>query len=149
MASILTQTGLEKLKRALGCLGKKRAHLVQEMEAARQEGDLAENSAYHQLREDVAVVTTQMAEVEEKLIGAKVVKKTTNGAVNIGSKVKVQINGLVKDLEIVGDGEADPMSGKTSYQSPLGACLIGKKKGESVEIEAPAGKIQYLILEIE
>jgi len=122
---------------------------VGEMEAARQEGDLSENSAYHQLREDVAVVTTQLAEVEEKLMGAEVVEKVTNGTIDIGSKVRVQINGLVKNLEIVGDGEADPMTGKTSYQSPLGACLIGKKKGETIEIEAPAGKIQYLVLEIE
>jgi len=149
MASILTQTGLEKLKRERERLKKKRARLVKEMEAARQEGDLSENSAYHQLREDVAVVTTQIAEIEEKLMGAEVVERTTNGTVDIGSKVKVKINGLIKELEIVGDGEADPLSGKTSYQSPLGACLIGKKKGETVEIEAPAGKIQYLILEIE
>jgi len=149
MASILTQTGLEKLKKERSRLSKKRARLVGEMEAARQEGDLSENSAYHQLREDVAVVTTQLAEVEEKLMGAEVVEKVTNGTIDIGSKVRVQINGLVKNLEIVGDGEADPMTGKTSYQSPLGACLIGKKKGETIEIEAPAGKIQYLVLEIE
>lgn len=151
MNSVLTHSGLEKLHQRLKELKAKRVRLVEEMELARQEGDLSENSAYHQLREDVAVTTTQIAEVEEKLMGAKVVKKNGHGLgiVDIGNKVKVEVNSIIRDFEIVGDGEADPSSGKTSYQSPIGSGLMGKKKGDLIKVETPSGLIEYRILEIE
>ena len=151
MKSVLTAVGLEKLQCQLNLLRKKRARLVEEMEMARQEGDLAENSAYHQLREDVAVVTSQIEDLEDKLAGAKVIDGTGSDTdkVDIGNKVKVEVNSIVRNFEIVGDGEADPLNGKTSYQSPIGSGLLGKKKGYLVKIETPGGMIEYRILEIE
>ena len=83
------------------------------------------------------------------LHGVKVVTSHTNGQVNVGCKVTLHINGKKEEFTVVGEWEADPSSKKISHESPLGKALMGKKVGDKVEVEAPAGKIHYKILNIE
>lgn len=148
MSNKLTKTGFEKLKEKLEGLVLKRKGLVEEMELARQEGDLSENSAYHQLRNTITLITSQIGDLEEKLADVKIVQKNNNGLVEIGSLVLVRVGGSEKELEVVGDGEADPLKGRVSYRSPIGASLMGRKKGDSVKIKTPGGVIEYRLLAI-
>jgi len=148
MKNILTKKGYQQLKKKLAELKARRAQLVAEMELARQEGDLAENSAYHQLRETVTIVSQQIENLERKLADVEIVEAKTNGQVGVGSRVLVEVRGQQKELEIVGDGESDPLNGKISYQSPIGARLLGRQAGELVAIETPGGKVEYRILKV-
>ena len=68
--------------------------------------------------------------------------------ISVGSKIKVKANGATSDFEIVGINEADPANGKISAQSPIGRALMGAKKGDSIDINVPAGQIIYKIVEI-
>ena len=145
----LTKAGYKNLSRRLEELVEKRQELVGKMELARQEGDLSENAAYHQFREMVAMTTTQIAETENRLNGAQIVENNGNGHVDVGSQVTVNVKGREKVLTIVGGGESDPLRGKISYQSPIGAGLMGKKKGESALIEIPSGTIEYKVVDIQ
>jgi len=149
MKNILTKRGYKKLKKKLRQLEKERDRLVEDMEAARQEGDLSENSAYHNLRENLTIVRNQIGDLEQRLANVEITKKNGDGTVGVGNKVTVEVNEKTKDIHLVGGGEADPLAGKISYESPIGASLIGHKKGETVEVETPAGKSMYKIVEVD
>jgi len=130
-------------------LRRKKKRLVEEMELARQEGDLAENSAYHQLRESVDLVSRQINEIEQQMVNAQIVSgRNGNGRVDIGSRVVVETGKKRKMFEIVGNGEADPLTGRVSYRSPVGSSLMGKKKNDIVKIKTPSGETSYRIIEI-
>jgi transcription elongation factor GreA len=75
--------------------------------------------------------------------------KAGKDGVGVGTKVTVKVNGAKTVFDIVGEWEADPVNKKISHESPLGLALSGKKVGDKVEVEAPAGKLQYEILAIE
>ncbi len=150
MATILTPQGYQALKEKLARLLRRRKKLVEEMELARQEGDLAENSAYHQLRESVALLGQQIENLQEQLSGAKVIARSKNNRqVEIGSRVTVAVAGRQRVLEIVGDGEGNPLQGQISYRSPLGRQLLGKKIGEVVVVTTPRGEVNYRIVTIQ
>lgn len=146
--TILSQKGYKKLKQKLGDLKKEQDRLIKDMEETRQEGDLSENSAYHQLRESVTIIRNQIGDLEQKLANVEIRSKEDNGQVGFGNTVKVKINGDTKTIQLVGDGEADPLKSKISYKSPIGQGLVGKKEGQTAKIETPAGEKEYKILEI-
>lgn len=147
----LTQKGLDSLKSELEELKEnKRPKAVDRLANARSQGDLSENSDYHNAKEELEFLDGRISEIEDVIKNAKVVKSSGNGSgVSIGTKVTVKTNGETNIFEIVGEWEADPINKKISHSSPLGQALIGKGKGEKVEIEAPAGKVVYEILSVE
>ena len=150
---VLTQEGLAALKKEYQELVEiKRPKAVKRMVEARNMGDLTENSEYTAARQDVAFIDKRISELEEILRTAKVVRFSNKGKkkVTIGSQVKLDPEGERKKIifKIVGEWEADPTKNKISTSSPLGKALIGRKVGEKVEVQAPAGKIIYKILEI-
>lgn len=149
---LLTQQGLEELKKEYEELVKvKRPAAVTRLSQARDLGDLMENSEYTAAREDLSFIDGRIAELEEILRGAKLISHTGfgNGKVDIGCKVTLHVDGKKDIFTIVGEWEADPLKKKISHASPLGRALLGKKVGEKVEVEAPAGKAIYTIIEIE
>lgn len=147
--NIFTKEGYEKLKKKLQGLEEKRKGLVEEMELARQAGDLAENSAYHQIRETVSLVSSQIDKIESQMVNAQIVSgKNGDGVIDIGSKVVVEVESQKKNFEIVGNGEVNPLNGKVSYQSPIGSSLIGKRKGDTLKVKTPSGETEYRIIEI-
>ncbi|MFH1561395.1 MAG: GreA/GreB family elongation factor [Patescibacteria group bacterium] len=148
MNNTITATGYEALKEKLNQLKVRRSVLVKDMDLARQEGDLAENSAYHQLREDVVIITQRIDELTRKIDGAKIVEVSNGTTVGVGSKVVVEIAEKSRQFEIVGDGEADPLNGRISHQSPIGVKLMGKKAGDVVKIETPAGLTEYRVVKV-
>ena len=92
----------------------------------------------------------KVIELEDILRMAKLISKNhTKNMVDMGCKVVLHVDGKKEEFTLVGEWEADPKEKKISHESPLGKALMGKKVGEKVEVEAPAGKVLYKILEIE
>lgn len=122
---------------------------IERVARARDFGDLSENAEYHAAKEELAFIEGRVEELESIINKAYVVTdaKATD-LVDIGCRVTVSSDGSEHTYEIVGEWEADPLKKKISHTSPLGQALVGKKKGESVEFEAPAGKVIYKIKKI-
>jgi len=147
----VTGEGLKELKEELRVLTEeKRPALIDRVATARAHGDLSENSEYTAAREDLAFVEGRIEEIEVLIAKAKLIKNnhSANNEVVLGCKVTVKVNNKEQTFEVVGEWEADPLEQKISHTSPLGQALLGKKKDEKVEIEAPAGKVTYHILKI-
>ena len=148
----LTRSGFDKLKQELVELNTiKKPKAVERLSRARSMGDLSENSEYSAAKEELAFVDGRVQEIEEILKTAEVVEDQQNSnTVNIGSKVTVSIvNTNDQDsFYIVGEYEADPMNKKLSNTSPIGQALFGKTIGDIVEVDIPAGKVQYKIIDI-
>jgi transcription elongation factor GreA len=147
----LTKQGLEELKKELEELvGVKRPKMVERLAYARSQGDLSENSDYANAKEELEFTDGKIEELEEVIATAEIVKNGANGnGVGVGTRITVKTNGNKIIFEMVGEWEADPMNKKISPESPLGQALFGKKVGDRIEVEAPAGKLTYEILAIE
>ena len=145
-----TASGLTEIQSELELLKtSKLAAAIERLARARDFGDLSENAEYHAAKEELAFIEGRIEELEDIVLRAQVVgNKKSNGAVDIGCKVTVTVKGKDHTYEIVGEWEADPLKKKISHPSPLGKALVGKKKGEAVEFEAPAGKVIYKIKKI-
>lgn len=147
---LLTKEGLAELKKEYDELVQvKRPAGVVRLSAARELGDLSENSEYAAAKQDLSFIDGRILELEEILHGARVITSHKKGQVDVGCKVTLHIDGKKEMFTVVGEWEADPNEKKISHESPLGKALMGKKVGEKVEVEAPAGKILYKILHIE
>ncbi len=148
----LTKDGLEELKKEHDELSKiKRPEVLERVSQARSMGDLSENAEYTAAREELSFIDGRIDELEELLKQVVMINenaKNTNHIVKLGSKVTVNIKGKKESFMVVGEWEADPTEKKISHESPLGKALLGKKVGEAVEVEAPAGKIHYSIVSV-
>src|SRR3989344_5197476 len=146
----ITQKGLESLKKELDLLvNEKRPKVVDRLANARSQGDLAENSDYHNAKDELEFLDGRISELEDVVSNAQIVDERGNGdGVAVGTKVTLKVNGNTQEFHIVGEWEADPAKKKISHTSPLGKALVGKDKGNKVEVEAPAGKVVYEILSV-
>ena len=149
----LTQESLTKLKEELEYLKTVREkEVAEQIKEARSFGDLSENSEYDEAKNEQGKLYSRIAELENILAHAVVITDDMYGQdeVSPGFRFKVEDVefGDVEEYHFVGSQEADPMEGKISDESPFGKAMLGKKVGEIVEVEAPAGVIQYKIVEI-
>ena len=145
----MTKEGLAKLQAELEELTTtRRAEVTEKIKNARSLGDLSENSLYDQARAEQSFVEGRIQELESILEQAKVIEGTADGEFGLSSTVIVHIDCDDEHFMIVGEPEADPANSKLSHTSPLGQALIGKKVGETVEVEAPVGMISYRIEKI-
>jgi transcription elongation factor GreA len=146
----LTKVGLDELKVELDqLLNEKRPRLVARLANAREQGDLSENSDYQSAKEELEFLDGRIDELSLVVKTAVVAEDPKKGGVGVGAKVTVKVKGKEVAFSVVGEWEADPMNKKISESSPLGTALVGKKVGDIVEVEAPAGKIAYEIVAIE
>ena len=147
----LTKDGLEKLKKEhAGLVQEKRPKVAKRIKEAREMGDISENAEYDAARQEQAFVEGRISELEEIMKSAEVIEASESGdEVQVGSKVTVKIDGGEETFHIVGAHEADPMKNRISHESPLGSSLVGKKIGDTFEVEAPIGKLTYKIVKIE
>lgn len=147
---LLTKQGLEELKHEYDDLVKgKRPEAVTRLASARELGDLSENSEYTAAKQDLAFIDGRISELEEIIHNAKVVANHGKSHVDVGCKVTLHVKGKKEVFTVVGEWEADPSLRKISHSSPLGKALMGKREGDQVEVEAPAGKILYKVVTIE
>ena len=150
---ILTPEGYEKLKQEIEFLSnEKRREVADRIRTAREFGDIAENAEYDDAKNEQALLEHRIATLEERLRNARVITKkdVAKDVVSIGSKVKLRDIAAKQTFEyrIVGSAEANPAENKLSNESPVGKAIIGKKKGETVEVATPRGSLKYKILEI-
>ncbi|EKD80094.1 MAG: hypothetical protein ACD_40C00206G0001 [uncultured bacterium] len=144
-----TQSGLTEIEAELLDLkNQKLSTAIERVARARDFGDLSENAEYHAAKEELSFIEGRIEELESIIGKAQVVKSSGTSAVSLGCKVTVEQGKAEHTYEIVGEWEADPIKKKISHTSPLGQALLGKKKGEAIEFEAPAGKVIYKIKKI-
>lgn len=152
---ILTPEGLKKLENELEELKRRRLVVAARLHDARELGDLSENGEYQAAREEQGQLERRIAAIEATLQRARVVdhRDADPGAVAVGSWVEVEVDDPEDPdrevLMIVGPSEADPASGRISYQSPVGSALMGRKAGETVEVKLPGGAlVRYKVLDV-
>ncbi|MBT3361645.1 MAG: transcription elongation factor GreA [Rhodospirillales bacterium] len=129
-----------------------RPAIIRAIAAAREHGDLSENAEYHAARERQSFVEGRLAEIEHLISSAEIIdpSKLSGKTVRFGAKVKV----IDEDTEdksvflIVGSHEADISKGRISITSPLARAMIGKQKGDVIEVNAPSGPKSYEILSV-
>lgn len=144
----VTKEGLEELNKEHNELvNVKRPEILERLSDARDQGDLSENAEYTAAKDELSFIDGRIEEVEELLKQATLItgQTGTKKAVDLGSTVTVTIAGKKEEFTVVGEWEADPAAKKISHESPLGKALMGKKVGEAIEVEAPAGKIKYTV----
>ena len=149
----ITREGYEKLKADLDRMqNKEMIEVTKRIAAARALGDLSENAEYHAAREDQGMLQARVDALKDKLSRAYFVDRNNlpSDTIVFGSRVKVKDLGLGEEetFELVGPGEEDYNNNKILTTSPIGQGLIGKKCGETVEIQVPMGKLRLEILEI-
>ncbi len=149
----VTAEGLKKLQDELEELKTKgRADIAEKIKIARGYGDLSENSEYDEAKNEQAKIEARIVELDAMIKHAEIISDVKGAAktVSLGVSVKVHDIEFDEDLEyrIVGSTEADPRNGKISDESPVGRALIGKKVGDEVTVEAPAGEMKLKILKI-
>ncbi len=140
----ITAQGQKDLEKELAELKQRRAEIAEKIAAARDYGDLSENAEYDAAREEQGIVETRVLEIEDILLNHEIIKPKSGGAVRVGSTVDLH-NGKKVTYTIVGPVEADPLEGKISNESPIGAALMGKKSGDKVVIDTPKGSTTYTI----
>lgn len=150
---ILTPEGLTKLEQELEDLKTvKRKEVAARIKEAISFGDISENSEYEEAKNEQAFIEGRILTLEKMLRNARIItnEDVDTGVVSVGSRVKLKDLefGDVVDYTIVGSAESDPMNNKISNESPVGQALLGKAKGAVVDVNVPAGVIQYEILDI-
>ena len=150
---VLTKEGYEKLKQEIELLSTdKRREVAERIRVAREFGDIAENAEYDDAKNEQMMLEHRIATLEERLRSARVIEKSeiTSDVVSIGATVRlrdVEANKTV-EYQIVGSAEANPAENKLSNESPVGKAILGRKKGETVEVSAPRGSLQFKIMDI-
>jgi len=148
-----TAEGLQKLKDELHELQTKgRADMAKQIAEARDKGDLSENAEYDAAKEAQGLLELKISKLENIIGNARVIDESTidTSKVSIMTTVKIKNkkNGMEMKYQIVAEEEADVKANKISVQSPIGQGLLGKKKGEMAKVKAPAGEIEFEILDI-
>ena len=144
----LTIKGKRDLEEELQDLLNSRREISERIADAKSYGDLSENAEYSAAREEQGVNETRIAEIENILKNAEIIKDTKRSKIALGSRVVLSSKKGKVEYQIVGAVEADPLDNKISNESPLGKELIGKKAGEEIELSTPKGNIAYKVEEI-
>ena len=130
----------------------RRKEVAQKLKEAREQGDLSENAEYDAAKDEQRDIETEIAELEAILANCEVIQDNDKNkdVVKMESVVVLHDVEFDEDIEytIVGSSEADSLNNKISNESPLGAALIGKKKGDTVKVEAPVGEIEYTVVSV-
>jgi len=154
MTTPLTAKGAERLREQLGRLkSTDRPRVIAAIAEARAHGDLSENAEYHAAREQQSFIEGRIAALESALAEAQIIDvKDVDAGDRIVFGATVSVLNVSNDKEvtyqIVGEEEADINLGLISVSSPIARALIGKEKGDSVEVHAPGGVIEYEILDV-
>jgi transcription elongation factor GreA len=144
----ITDEGRKELEAELEELKSRRGDIADKIAEARDFGDLSENAEYDSAREEQGLVESRIAEIEDILLNAELIKSGKSSKVALGSKVELKTGAKTVTYSVVGPVEADPLEGKISNESPIGEALMGKKVGDSITITTPKGEITYEIVSI-
>jgi len=144
-----TKQGLEDLRKELDYLKNEKTREIAELiRHTASFGDLKENAAYHDAKEKQLFLQMKIKELEDKISNSEIVEKTDSGVIDVGSKIKLLMDGEEQELEIVSPTMADSMKGKISYDAPLGQSIMNRKVGEEFEVDVSGNKFSCKILEV-
>jgi transcription elongation factor GreA len=151
---VLTSDGYEKLKQEIEHLsGAKRREIAERIRIAREFGDISENAEYDDAKHEQALLEHRISTLKERLRHARVLhaSEVSSDVVSIGTRVQLEDVDAGETIEyhVVGSAEADPAGNKLSNESPVGKAIIGRRKGETVEVAAPRGSLKFRILDIQ
>lgn len=150
MPKYFSPEGLEKLKKELNFLETiKRKEIAERLKHTASLGDLSENFAYQQTKEDQSFLESRILELRKIINQAKIIEKKKNDEVKIGSLVTINLGGEKQKFQIVEPEEADPSKGKISFKSPLGKSLLEKRVEDKIKLESLNGNLEGKILKIE
>lgn len=144
----ITEDGRQELEGELEQLKGRRGAIADKIAEARDYGDLSENAEYDAAREEQGLVESRIAEIEDILLNAEIIKSAGKGKIGLGSVVELKMGAKTVSYTVVGPVEADPLEGKISNESPIGVALFGKKVGDTATITTPKGEISYEIVKI-
>ena len=149
----ITKAGLEKLIADLDeWRNQKRPAMLKQLASARGQGDLSENAEYHAAREELIRIDQMILRLERTVQSAMILDETTinTDQVRVFTRVRVldEQRKVEREFALVSPAESDPANGRISHTSPVGKGLMGKKVGETAEIEIPSGRVTWTILEI-
>ncbi len=145
----LTAEGLQKLKAELQeLITVDRPRVAARIHEAKLDGDLSENAEYEDAKQEQSFLEGRIATLEGQLRNAAVIEKSNGDSVGLGSKVVIRGSDGEETFTIVGAAEAAPREGRISNESPVGAALMGRKKGDTVTVNAPSGSIEYTLVRI-
>lgn len=148
--TLVTEEGLQKIKDELNNLKTvRRREVALAIQTAKEQGDLSENAEYVDAKDEQGLLEQRILELENVIKNAEVIQKDTNGKVNVGDIVKVNMGGKEFTFTIVGPNEVDPLKGMISNESPLGTALMGKKAGDIASVRTPTGNKEAKILSVE
>lgn len=146
----LTREGLADLKAKLSFLKtERRREIAEAIHTAKEQGDLSENAEYVSAKEEQRRLEEEITELEATIKHAKLITKSPDlDHVGLGDTVTLKYNGEEKTYVIVGSDEANPLEGKISNESPMGQALLGKQRGDKVNIPVPNGHKECAIVKI-
>lgn len=147
----ITREGLEKLKAEYELLvSTRRPEVADKIKRAREMGGTENNAEYEDAKNEQAFIEGRISSLENIILNARIIEAPRQpGVVELGDKVLIRTrDGKVDRYTIVGTTEASPVDGKISCESPVGKALLGKKKGDKIEVRTPAGIIKLQIIEV-
>jgi transcription elongation factor GreA len=145
----LTADGLAKLKAELeNLVTVERPRVAARIHDAKLDGDISENAEYEDAKQEQSFLEGRIATLEGQLKNAEVIAPNGGDKVGIGSTVVITGSDGEETLTIVGSAEASPREGRISNESPVGVALMGRKKGDKVTVEAPAGPVTYTVVRV-
>lgn len=148
----MTKAGFDNLQDQVDSLREQIPEIQKAISEAREKGDLKENAEYHAARESLGMLEAKIADLEGRLSQATIMNTGSMNSDEILFGAKVKVLDMTYDDEeeyvLVGEGEADPMNNKILTTSPMGQSMLNKKVGERFIVDAPAGKMEYEVLEI-
>lgn len=144
----ITAEGKKELEAELDTLKARRGEIADKIAEARDYGDLSENAEYDAAREEQGLVESRVAEIEDILLNAELIKASHKSTIGIGSKVDLKNGNKAVSYHVVGPVEANPVEGKISNESPIGVALMGKKVGDKATVTTPKGDIHYSIVAV-
>ena len=152
--TFLTREGLKKLEEELEFLRTtRRAQVADRLHQALagENGELTENAEYEDAKNEQAFVEGRIGTLETMLSNVVIIKdEGPKGVVGLGSKITIRENGGKPEIyQLVGAAEADPKAGRISNESPLGKALLGRRAGDEVKVNAPAGTLSFRVVAIE
>ena len=148
----LTQKGLDDLKAELDALLAQRPVISKAIAEARDKGDLSENAEYDAAREAQGMLELKITKLQDSIANARVIDESRLNTESVQMLTKVKIKnvktGAVVEYQLVGESEANFKEGKLAAATPIGKALMGRKKGEIVDVTVPSGVLQFEIIDI-
>lgn len=150
-SQLITQESYDKIEQELEYLkSTKRAEIAEHIKVALSFGDISENAEYDEAKNEQAQLEERILKLENILRTSVIIdeSKLKTDQVNLGSKVKVKIDGEIENITIVGKSDSDPSNGKISTEAPIGKALLNKMAGDKMDVNVPDGVLHIEVIEV-